>query len=74
MTVKNSEQGYMIPASLMHKLIISVIAAILTAGGYMVAWQVTDAAYKATTELRIKILENFTVAHERRRETREHLK
>jgi len=71
MNNEQSGQGYMIPASLMHKLIITIIGAIMATGAYAVTWQVTDAAYKATTELRLVILENFSSNHERRRETME---
>jgi hypothetical protein len=39
--------GYLIPGALMHRLILSIIVAIVTIGGYMVAWGIADAGFKA---------------------------
>ena len=41
------ENGYLIPGQLMHRLILSILVAIISIGGYMVTWGINDAAFKA---------------------------
>ena len=56
--------GYLIPGSLMHKLITSVVIAIVTIGGYMVAWGISDARHKATLNARLEYLEDLVELHD----------
>lgn len=44
------EKRYSIAAALVHKLIISIIGAIIATGGYMVLWGINDARWKGTME------------------------
>ena len=39
--------GYLIPAPLVNKAIISIIGSIFLIGAYMVVWAVNDASFKA---------------------------
>ena len=45
-TVKQSTEGYIIPAKLINTLIVSILGGLLTIAGYMVIWHGQDAAHK----------------------------
>ena len=39
--------GYLIPAPLLHRLLLLVATAIISIGGYMAVWGMADAAFKS---------------------------
>lgn len=55
--VSAREPQYQIPASLVHRLITSIIVAIVTIGGYMILWAINDAASKASWAERLNQME-----------------
>jgi hypothetical protein len=61
------QHGYLIPGALMHKLIVAIIVAIITIGGYMVLWAIADAEFKATILHRLSQVENLVQIHDRYR-------
>ena len=50
------KHGYFMPANLVNKLIVAIITAILTIGGYMILWAINDAAYKTLQETKIDVV------------------
>lgn len=47
------DDGYLVPAPLVHKAIWSIIGSLIAIAGYMAIWAVNDAAFKARIEERI---------------------
>jgi len=47
MPVEREDDHYRIKASLVHALILSIFAALLSIAGYMTVWGLDDRAYKA---------------------------
>lgn len=61
--------GYLIPAPLVNKAILSIIGGIVLIAGYMVVWAINDAAFKATVLgaiNKIPVIESKQDAHERK--------
>ena len=59
--------GYLIPAPLVNKAILSIIGGIVLIAGYMVVWAINDAAFKATVLgaiERIPVIERNLDRHE----------
>lgn len=52
-TSEAKQRGYFMPASLVNRLILAIVGAILAIGGYMVLWAMSDVAWKSTQELKI---------------------
>lgn len=53
MTTRNGNR-YEVPARLVHWLLISIIGAIVSIGGYMVAWAINDAAVNASRDAALR--------------------
>ena len=51
--IKRQAEEYLVPAPLVHRLIISIFAALIGLAGYMVIWALNDVKWKSKQESRL---------------------
>ena len=52
---------YQIESSLVHKLIISIITAIVMIGGYMIVWAYVDARWKGELDSKMEQIQRYMI-------------
>ena len=53
--------GYVVPAPLLHKVLVGILTCIIFIGGYMVAWAYTDATFKSRVLTEMEFLRERVV-------------
>ena len=51
-TVAKSDDSYVVPATLVHRLIVAIFSSLAMIGAYMIIWAVNDVQWKAKQELK----------------------
>ena len=54
-------ETYQIESSLVHKLLISIITAIVMIGGYMIAWAYVDAHWKGELDIKMEQIQRYMI-------------
>ena len=60
-TLKALGDGYVVPAPLMHRIMVAVLSSIIIIGGYMVMWAYNDAAFKSRMLTEMQFLKDRVV-------------
>jgi len=55
--IPDEEDAYQVPTKLVNWLVRSILVALVTIGGYMVVWAISDAAINASFSERINQIE-----------------
>jgi hypothetical protein len=61
MTDAREPSSYLLPSTLVHTIIGSILTSILAIGGYMVAWALNDRAWKAAQDEHVRSIEAMVV-------------
>ena len=54
-------ETYQIESGLVHKLLISIITAIIMIGGYMIAWAYVDARWKGELDVKMEQIQRYVI-------------
>lgn len=57
-SVKHSKSGYFLPASLVNKIILSIVGSIIAIGMYMIGWAYNDVQWKTEQEQKFDRVED----------------